>query len=54
MISWSVTFLVLAIIASAIGFSDIAGAAVNIAWIVAVVGLVLSIVYGVRARRPPV
>lgn len=53
MISWTVTFFVIALIAGAIGFSGIAGAAVNIAWIVALAGLVLSIVYGVRSRHPP-
>ena len=52
MISWTVTFFVIALIAGAIGFSGIAGAAVNIAWIVAVAGVVLSIVYGVRSRHP--
>ena len=53
MISWSVTFLAIALIAGAIGFSGIVGAAVNVAWIVAVVGLALSIIYGVRSRHPP-
>lgn len=54
MISWAVTFFVIALIAAVFGFSGIAGTAVNIAWILAVVGIVLGIVFMLRGRRPPV
>jgi uncharacterized membrane protein YtjA (UPF0391 family) len=54
MLSWAVTFLIIAIIAAVLGFSGIAGTAVNIAWILFVVGLVLSLVFFVAGRRPPV
>ena len=54
MISWAVTFLVIALIAAVLGFSGIAGTAVHIAWILVVVGVVLAIVFGVLGRRPPV
>lgn len=54
MISWAVTFLVIALIAAVLGFSGIAGTAVNIAWILVVVGIVLALVFGVLGRRPPV
>ena len=54
MISWAVTFLVIALIAAVLGFSGIAGTAVNLAWIFAVIGLILAIVFGVIGRRPPV
>ena len=54
MISWAVTFLIIAIIAAVLGFSGIAGTAVNIAWILFVVGLILAIVLFVAGRRPPV
>ena len=54
MISWAVTFLVIALIAAVLGFSGIAGTAVNIAWICAVIGIVLAIVFGVMGRRPPI
>lgn len=54
MISWAVTFLVIALIAAALGFSGIAGTAVNLAWIFAIVGLILAIAFGVIGRRPPV
>jgi uncharacterized membrane protein YtjA (UPF0391 family) len=53
MISWAITFFVIALIAAVLGFSGIAGAAVHIAWIAAVVGVVLGIVFGVMGRRPP-
>ncbi|MGB3919302.1 MAG: DUF1328 domain-containing protein [Thiothrix litoralis] len=53
MINWSVTFLVIALIAAVLGFSGIAGTAVNIAWILFVVGLVLSIIFFITGRRAP-
>ena len=53
MISWAVTFLVIALVAAVLGFSGIAGTAVNLAWILAVVGIVLALVFGVMGRRPP-
>ena len=54
MISWAVTFLIIAIIAAVFGFSGIAGTAVNIAWILFVVGLIMAVVFFVAGRRPPV
>ncbi len=52
MIGWALTFLVVAIIAGVFGFTGIAGAAVNIAWILFVVGLILAVVFAVMGRRP--
>lgn len=52
MISWAVTFLIIAIIAAIFGFSGIAGAATNIAWILFVVGLILAIIFAISGRRP--
>ena len=46
MISWAVTFLVIALGASILGFTGIAGTAVNLAWICAIVGVILAIVFG--------
>jgi uncharacterized membrane protein YtjA (UPF0391 family) len=37
-----------------LGFSGIAGTAVNIAWISPVVGIVLALIFAVLGRRPPV
>jgi uncharacterized membrane protein YtjA (UPF0391 family) len=54
MISWAVTFFVIALIAAVLGFTGIAGTAVNLAWICAVIGIVLALVFMVMGRRPPV
>ena len=53
-LSWSMTFLVIGLIAGILGFSGIAGAATQIAWILFVVFLVLfvvSLIMG-RSRAP--
>jgi len=54
MLSWAVTFLIIALIAALLGFTGIAGTAVNIAWILAVIGIVLALVFFVMGRRPPI
>jgi uncharacterized membrane protein YtjA (UPF0391 family) len=54
MLSWSITFLVVGLIAGLLGLSGIAGAATQIAWILFVVFLVLFLVSLVMGRRPPV
>ena len=54
MFSWAVTFLIIALIAAILGFTGIAGTAINIAWILAVVGIILALVFMVMGRRPPV
>jgi uncharacterized membrane protein YtjA (UPF0391 family) len=51
MLSWAVTFFVIALIAAVLGFSGVAGAAANIAWILAVVGLILAVVFLISGRR---
>ena len=53
MIGWAVTFFIIAIIAGLLGFTGIAGAAVNIAWILFVVGLILAIIFAFAGRRRP-
>ena len=53
MFSWAVTFFIIALIAAVLGFSGIAGTAVNIAWILAVIGIILALVFMVMGRRPP-
>ena len=52
MISWAITFLIIALIAAVLGFSGIAGTAVNLAWICAIIGIILALVFGVLGRRP--
>ena len=58
MLRWAITFLVVALIAAALGFSGVAGAAVDIAKILAAVFIVLFLVslvmHAVRGRSPPV
>ncbi len=56
MLSWAVTFLVVALIAAVLGFGGIAGTAMEIAKIiffVAIVLLVISVVMGYRGRGRP-
>jgi uncharacterized membrane protein YtjA (UPF0391 family) len=55
MLSWALTFLVIALIAGLLGFTGIAGAATGIAKILFVVFLVIfviSLVAGQRGRAP--
>jgi uncharacterized membrane protein YtjA (UPF0391 family) len=43
MLNWSITFLVIGLIAAVLGFTGVAGAATQIAWILFVVFVVLFI-----------
>ena len=43
-------FLVVAIIAAVLAFSGLAGTAVDLAWFIALAGVVLAIIYAVRGR----
>jgi uncharacterized membrane protein YtjA (UPF0391 family) len=57
MLSWVVTFLIIALIAGILGFGGVAGASIEIAKVIFFVALVLfliSAVVGVARRRPPV
>jgi uncharacterized membrane protein YtjA (UPF0391 family) len=58
MLSWAVTFLIVALIAAVLGFGGIAGFAVEIAKIiffVAIILFVISAIFGViRGRSPTV
>jgi uncharacterized membrane protein YtjA (UPF0391 family) len=54
MLSWSITFLIIGLIAGVLGLSGIAGAATQIAWVLFVVFLVLFLVSLIMGRRPPV
>jgi uncharacterized membrane protein YtjA (UPF0391 family) len=53
MFSWAIVFLVIAVVAALFGFSGLAGTAVNIAWILAVLGIILFVVLLALGRRPP-
>lgn len=50
MINLAVTFLIVAVIAAVLGFSGIAGAATNIAWILFVVGLIMAVIFFLKGR----
>ncbi len=54
MISWAVTFFIIALIAAVLGFSGIAGTAVNIAWALAVIGIILAVIFTITGRRPSI
>src|SRR5450631_4214553 len=54
MLSYTITFLIIAIIAGVLGFVGIAGLAAEIAKILFIVFLVLFVVSLVAGRRPPV
>ncbi len=53
MINLAITFLVIAIIAALLGITGVAGLAMEMAWILFVIGVVLAIVFWVIGRRPP-
>ncbi|HWC91768.1 MAG TPA: DUF1328 domain-containing protein [Pseudolabrys sp.] len=56
MLGWAVTFLVIALVAAALGFGGVAGFAVEAAKIVFFVAIVLflmSAVFGMVRRRSP-
>jgi uncharacterized membrane protein YtjA (UPF0391 family) len=54
MIGWAATFLIIGLVAGLLGFTGIAGAAVNFAWILFVLGLILAVVFFLVGRRPSV
>jgi len=53
MISWAITFLVIALIAGLLGFTTLAGTAIGFAKILFVVFLILFVVSFVIGRRAP-
>lgn len=53
MLSWALTFLVLALVAGIFGATGVAGLSMNIAWILIVVFLVLFVISLIMGRRGP-
>ena len=51
MLNWAATFFIIAIIAAVLGFTSIAGSAIDIAKILFVVFLILAIVSFIFGRR---
>ena len=54
MLSWSALFLIIALIAAALGFSGIAGTAVGIAKVLFFIFIVLFLVSLIFGRKPSV
>jgi uncharacterized membrane protein YtjA (UPF0391 family) len=50
MLYYALMFLVLGLVAAALGFSGIAGVATQISWVLFVIGVVLLIIHAVRGR----
>ena len=53
MLSWAITFLIIALIAGLLGFTAIAGTAIGFAKIIFVVFLVLFVLSLIMGRRAP-
>ncbi len=53
MLRWALIFLIVALIAAALGMGALEGLAMQIAWILFVVFLILFVVSLVMGRRPP-
>jgi uncharacterized membrane protein YtjA (UPF0391 family) len=53
MLSWALTFFVIALIAALLGFSGVAGMSAEIGWIFVVVAVIFLIVGVLSGRRPP-
>jgi uncharacterized membrane protein YtjA (UPF0391 family) len=53
MINLAIVFLIIAIIAALLGITGVAGIAMEMAWILFVIGIVLAIIFWVMGRRPP-
>jgi uncharacterized membrane protein YtjA (UPF0391 family) len=51
MIGWAATFLIIAVIAAVVGVMGIAGIAIQLAWILFVVGLALAVIVAIGGGR---
>lgn len=54
MISWALTFFIIALIAAFLGFAGIVGISMEIAWILLVVGVIVFVASFIFGRRRPV
>jgi uncharacterized membrane protein YtjA (UPF0391 family) len=50
MLYWAAVFLVIALVAGALGLGGVAGVSSNIAWVLFVVGLVVAVIFFLRGR----
>lgn len=54
MLYYALVFLLVGLVAAALGLSGVAGVATQISWVLFVVGMVLLLVHLLRGRTPPV
>jgi len=52
MLTWALTFFVIALIAAALGFSGVAGLSMEVGYIFAVIAVVFLVVAMIGGRRP--
>lgn len=50
MISWAIILFIIGLIAVALGFGGVGGMAMNIGWILLVVGVILFIIHAITGR----
>lgn len=53
MLHYALIFLVVGLIAAALGLSGVAGVATQISWILFVIGIILLLVHLIKGRTPP-
>ena len=56
MLTWALTFFIIALVAAALGMGGVAGLSANIGWLFAVIGVVILVVAMVTGRSagPPI
>ena len=54
MLYYALIFLVVGLIAAALGLSGVAGVATQISWVLFIIGIVLLLVHLIKGRTPPV
>lgn len=54
MLKWALIFLIVALVAAALGFGGVAGLSMEIAWVLFVVGLIIAAVLFIMGRKPAI
>ena len=54
MLSWALTFFVIALVAALLGFRGVAGLSAEFGWIFVVVAVIFLVVGLLSGRRPPI
>ena len=52
MFYWAAVFLVIALVSLLVGAGGVAGMSMQIAWVLFIVGLIVSVVFLIMGRRP--